>query len=121
MAVDCIHPPAPPSIPSGWTLAHACATDTPTRILQNAVITTLSDNTPANCIAHCSALTYRFAGVENGNECHCGTGYTDAPTDNPTTQCTAACTGNSASFASTNPLWLAHYSSSIGALPAGWS
>ncbi|KAI0739124.1 glycoside hydrolase family 25 protein [Daedaleopsis nitida] len=38
-----------------------------------------------------------------------------------TTDWWKTCTGNSASFASTNPLWLAHYSSSIGALPAGWS
>lgn len=38
-----------------------------------------------------------------------------------TTDWWKTCTGNSASFASTNPLWLAHYSSSIGALPAGWT
>lgn len=30
------------------------------------------------------------------------------------------CTGNSAAFASTNPLWVARYSSSVGTLPAGW-
>ncbi|EMD40164.1 glycoside hydrolase family 25 protein [Gelatoporia subvermispora B] len=30
------------------------------------------------------------------------------------------CTGNSASFASTNPLWIASYASSVGTLPAGW-
>ncbi|KAI0262909.1 glycoside hydrolase family 25 protein [Gloeopeniophorella convolvens] len=30
------------------------------------------------------------------------------------------CTGNSAAFASTNPLWIAHWASSIGPLPAGW-
>ncbi|KAN0129608.1 glycoside hydrolase [Lactarius tabidus] len=31
------------------------------------------------------------------------------------------CTGNSASFGSQNPLWIAHWASSIGTLPAGWS
>jgi len=31
------------------------------------------------------------------------------------------CTGSSAAFASTNPLWLADWSSVIGPLPAGWS
>ncbi|KAF9269719.1 glycoside hydrolase family 25 protein [Marasmius fiardii PR-910] len=31
------------------------------------------------------------------------------------------CTGNSAAFSSTNPLWIARYSSTVGELPAGWS
>ncbi|KAF8263037.1 glycoside hydrolase superfamily [Lactarius quietus] len=30
------------------------------------------------------------------------------------------CTGNSAAFGSTSPLWIAHWASSIGTLPAGW-
>lgn len=30
------------------------------------------------------------------------------------------CTGNSSAFSSTNPLWIARYSSSVGELPAGW-
>ncbi|RPD55963.1 glycoside hydrolase family 25 protein [Lentinus tigrinus ALCF2SS1-7] len=38
-----------------------------------------------------------------------------------TTDWWTTCTGNSASFASTNPLWIARYSSSIGTLPAGWA
>ncbi|OJA15294.1 hypothetical protein AZE42_00926 [Rhizopogon vesiculosus] len=38
-----------------------------------------------------------------------------------TTNWWTTCTGNSATFASTNPLWLAHPGSSIGTLPAGWS
>ncbi|RPD55962.1 glycoside hydrolase family 25 protein [Lentinus tigrinus ALCF2SS1-6] len=37
-----------------------------------------------------------------------------------TTDWWTTCTGNSAAFASTNPLWIARYSSSIGTLPAGW-
>ena len=37
-----------------------------------------------------------------------------------TTDWWKTCTGNSAAFGKTNPLWIAHYSSSIGALPAGW-
>lgn len=31
------------------------------------------------------------------------------------------CTGNSKDFSSTSPLVLAHYSSSVGAIPGGWS
>ncbi|MEV0093412.1 lysozyme [Streptomyces sp. NPDC050738] len=30
------------------------------------------------------------------------------------------CTGNSASFGSINPLWVARYASAVGTLPAGW-
>ena len=37
-----------------------------------------------------------------------------------TTDWWKTCTGNSAAFGKTNPLWIAHYSSSIGSLPAGW-
>ncbi|KAI0290542.1 N,O-diacetylmuramidase [Multifurca ochricompacta] len=37
-----------------------------------------------------------------------------------TTSWWASCTGNSAAFASTNPLWIAHWASTIGTLPAGW-
>lgn len=33
----------------------------------------------------------------------------------------ATCTGNSAEFGATNPLWLARYAPEIGALPAGWA
>ncbi|KAI0367681.1 glycoside hydrolase family 25 protein [Pilatotrama ljubarskyi] len=38
-----------------------------------------------------------------------------------TTDWWKTCTGNSAAFASTNPLWIARYASSVGTLPAGWS
>ncbi|THA33545.1 lysozyme [Streptomyces sp. A1277] len=30
------------------------------------------------------------------------------------------CTGNNAGFATTNPLWVARYNSTVGELPAGW-
>ncbi|PSR70738.1 hypothetical protein PHLCEN_2v13358 [Hermanssonia centrifuga] len=38
-----------------------------------------------------------------------------------TTDWWTTCTGNSASFASTNPLWVARYASAVGTLPAGWA
>jgi GH25 family lysozyme M1 (1,4-beta-N-acetylmuramidase) len=31
------------------------------------------------------------------------------------------CTGNSAAFGDRSPLWVARYSSSVGAIPAGWA
>ncbi|KAJ7697604.1 glycoside hydrolase family 25 protein [Mycena rosella] len=37
-----------------------------------------------------------------------------------TTDWWKTCTGNSPNFAANNPLWIAHYASSIGTLPAGW-
>ncbi|KAG2749618.1 glycoside hydrolase family 25 protein [Suillus brevipes Sb2] len=37
-----------------------------------------------------------------------------------TTDWWTTCTGNSAAFGTTNPLWIAIYSSSVGTLPAGW-
>ncbi|KAI6013974.1 glycoside hydrolase family 25 protein [Pisolithus microcarpus] len=33
----------------------------------------------------------------------------------------STCTGNSALFANDNPLWIADWSSTLGALPAGWA
>ncbi|KAJ8463656.1 hypothetical protein ONZ45_g17503 [Pleurotus djamor] len=38
-----------------------------------------------------------------------------------TTDWWKTCTGNSAAFASTNPLWIARYASAIGTLPAGYA
>ncbi|PAV24093.1 glycoside hydrolase family 25 [Pyrrhoderma noxium] len=38
-----------------------------------------------------------------------------------TTSWWETCTGNSAAFADDNPLWIAHFSSAVGPLPAGWS
>ncbi|KAH9024794.1 glycoside hydrolase family 25 protein [Lactarius hengduanensis] len=38
-----------------------------------------------------------------------------------TTSWWTSCTGNSAAFGSTSPLWLADWAASIGTLPAGWS
>ncbi|KAH0836409.1 hypothetical protein J3R83DRAFT_8010 [Lanmaoa asiatica] len=37
-----------------------------------------------------------------------------------TTDWWTTCTGNSAAFATNNPLWIADYASTLGALPAGW-
>lgn len=37
-----------------------------------------------------------------------------------TTNWWVSCTGNSAAFGATNPLWIARYASAAGTLPAGW-
>ncbi|KQU66391.1 lysozyme [Phycicoccus sp. Root101] len=38
-----------------------------------------------------------------------------------TTSWWSTCTGNTSQFASTNPLWIARYNTTVGTLPAGWS
>lgn len=43
-----------------------------------------------------------------------------APTIYTSTSWWRLCTGDSAAFGSTNPLWIARYSGSVGELPAGW-
>ncbi|KAG9126601.1 hypothetical protein FRC07_002843 [Ceratobasidium sp. 392] len=42
------------------------------------------------------------------------------PTIYTTTDWWKTCTGNSGAFATTNALWIARYSSTVGTLPAGW-
>ncbi|KAI0262557.1 glycoside hydrolase family 25 protein [Gloeopeniophorella convolvens] len=53
------------------------------------------------------------------NTYHAATGV--YPVIYTTTSWWTSCTGNSAAFGGTNPLWIARYASSIGTLPAGWS
>ncbi len=53
------------------------------------------------------------------NEVHART--TRYPVIYTTTDWWTTCTGNSAAFASTNPLWIARYASTVGTLPAGWA
>jgi GH25 family lysozyme M1 (1,4-beta-N-acetylmuramidase) len=52
------------------------------------------------------------------NEVHARTGR--YPTIYSTRDWWSTCTGNTAAFAATNPLWIACYCSSAGTLPAGW-
>lgn len=57
------------------SVKYNCAVDDGSRVLANAQVTQLANNSPAVCAAHCAAGGYRYAGVEYGNECQCGTGY----------------------------------------------
>ncbi|GJE88412.1 WSC-domain-containing protein [Phanerochaete sordida] len=87
-------PTPPPPLPSGWTVKSACAQDGASRILSNDVGTTLSNNTPNNCIAYCTAKGYDFAGVEYGSECHCGTGTANDPSPLDPSSCGNPCAGD---------------------------
>ncbi|KAJ3558448.1 hypothetical protein NM688_g925 [Phlebia brevispora] len=84
--------PSQAPIPNGWAVASACAIDDPSRVLNNDVTTLLSDNSPANCIMQCIGGGYQYAGVEYGDECHCGTGFSAASAD--PSECNLPCAGN---------------------------
>jgi hypothetical protein len=82
-----------PALPAGWRGYYGCAVDTASRVLAADVVVQDSALTPATCAARCGGLGYgaltpcirgweadvpiAYAGVENGNECHCGTGFVD--------------------------------------------
>lgn len=88
----------PQPIPSPWTTVRSCAPDTASRVFASSTLTLLSNNTPANCIAHCEASGWTHAGVEYGNECYCGNGWAAGYLPNwaPEDQCNVRCPGNAA-------------------------
>ena len=99
-------PVPPPALPYGWRVASACSVDSAARVLEgNRLFSADYDNTPASCAALCARTTYSsggvdhaysWAGVENGNECHCGHGWKGgyAPPTAPTYDCATPCTGD---------------------------
>ncbi|CCM05267.1 uncharacterized protein FIBRA_07478 [Fibroporia radiculosa] len=84
----------PPTIPLNWTTQYACAVDVPSRVISGDVTTQSTNNTPASCIESCDAADYIYAGVEYGDECHCGTGLVGTPTTAPESDCDIACSGD---------------------------
>ncbi|GJE88413.1 WSC-domain-containing protein [Phanerochaete sordida] len=82
-------------LPAGWTVAAACAVDNASRVIVKDKVTILPNNTPATCIQHCISAGSTYAGVEYGDECHCGTGYAE-DAGAPTTDCSKSCPGNPA-------------------------
>ncbi|KAI0338950.1 hypothetical protein BDW22DRAFT_661801 [Trametopsis cervina] len=89
-------PPARNDIPTGWTTVVPCAIDNPQRVLANPVVTYLNSTTPYSCISQCSAQGYRYAGVEYGDECYCGTGYAGGvlPPAADVSECDMRCAGS---------------------------
>ena len=86
-------PAAVETLPDGWSLVSACAVDDGSRVIENDSVSILEDNTPATCIASCVAGGFGYAGVEYGDECHCGTGF-DAKEVAPPSDCNMPCAGN---------------------------
>ncbi|KAL8931127.1 MAG: hypothetical protein Q9208_000231 [Pyrenodesmia sp. 3 TL-2023] len=72
-----------------------CANETTPRALSSASYTSPTNMTLASCLTFCASPTnnYALAGLENGNECHCGNGLQNyaSPTH---TGCTKPCSGN---------------------------
>jgi hypothetical protein len=62
-------------LPTGWVLAVDCAVDNADRVLTNSIVTYKQSNYPYSCVTQCAQQGYRYAGVEYGDECYCGTGY----------------------------------------------
>ncbi|KAI0079478.1 WSC-domain-containing protein [Panus rudis PR-1116 ss-1] len=83
-----------PTIPLNWTTISPCTVDTGARIIVNDETFQLSDNTPASCIELCDSGDFVIAGVEFGNECHCGSGLKVLPSDQPISECNMVCTGD---------------------------
>lgn len=67
--------------------------DGKTRILAGDSFTTSGSQTKELCAASCKSMGFPVAGVEDGGECHCGTGYVSEPTLLPASKCSTACTG----------------------------
>eukprot|EP00937_MAST-01D_sp_MAST-1D-sp2_P007217 g7217.t1 len=72
--------------------------DGATRLLNGDVFQTGSIS-KVSCAASCAAMGYPVAGVENGGECHCGTGGVNpkaAHTILPSSKCATPCSGAAA-------------------------
>lgn len=86
-------------VPPGWTTALPCAVDVPSRVLANVITSTNpAYATPYDCVNHCISLgsQYRYAGLEYGTECHCGTGYAGGvvPDAADVSECDMRCSGD---------------------------
>ncbi|TFK85884.1 WSC-domain-containing protein [Polyporus arcularius HHB13444] len=88
------HTFATPFVPLNWTTLSSCAVDNADRIIADDITTQTADNTPASCVESCAGLGFGYAGVEFGNECHCGTGIDDALESAPDSDCNVACVGD---------------------------
>ena len=78
-----------------WIPVYSCAVDIPSRVLTNVSTTVSPTNTPIECTDRCRAQGYGFAGVENGDECHCGSDLVRSALNSaPDTDCSTPCAGN---------------------------
>jgi hypothetical protein len=81
-------------LPPEWTVASPC------QILNRASTLTVTWdwalNTPHGCAQLCQSQGYLYAGVSNGEECHCGASYNPAlATPATPIECDVSCAGDS--------------------------
>ncbi len=84
-------------LPEWWTVAFPCAVDVPERVLSDVIVSySPSTAIPYECALYCEAQGYYFAGVEYGDECYCGTGYSGGipPTAANVSDCSMRCAGD---------------------------
>lgn len=83
-------------IPNYWLTIYPCAVDNASRILNDPIVEYVANNTPYNCLEHCSSLGYLYAGVEYSDECYCGTGIDVTSIQGaPDDECNMPCSGDS--------------------------
>src|ERR1700683_1856182 len=81
---------------------NGCYPDGEARLLNDAFLNSSSSMTIQVCCAYCtnfggrsSNQFYRLAGVENGNECYCGSNYAFDPGEKNQGACKINCIGDS--------------------------
>ncbi|KAJ3558452.1 hypothetical protein NM688_g919 [Phlebia brevispora] len=101
IAVDCDVTTGDPPVlndvyylPSWWA-DWGCALDNGTHLLSDVIVNILPGNTPQSSLNLCSELGYSMGGMENGDECYCGTAPLEpwSPADGLDT-CVTRCPGN---------------------------
>jgi hypothetical protein len=108
-------------LPPNWSVASPC------QILDGAstlsVTWNWASNTPYGCAELCQSQGYLFAGVANGQQCHCGASYNPAlATPATPTECNMPCQGDaSQTCGSDNRIQVyTRTAPTIPFLPPGW-
>ncbi|KAJ4293023.1 hypothetical protein N0V88_005687 [Collariella sp. IMI 366227] len=78
----------------GWTYG-GCYVDGETRTLKGNTMVA-DDMTPTKCAVFCEGAGYSVFGMENGNECWCGSSTPDASLISPDGGCVVRCNGDAA-------------------------
>ncbi|KAK7047617.1 hypothetical protein VNI00_006385 [Paramarasmius palmivorus] len=85
---------------SGKWSYDGCYTDNPTRVLPWKIVWG-NNNTVSSCLKRCAAFGYTAAGLEFGEECHCGDSSDIASRDGqkvPESECSIVCSGDPTHF-----------------------
>lgn len=110
------------ALPTEWSIASPC------QILDGASTLTVTwkwaQNTPSGCAQLCQSQGYIYAGVANGQDCHCGASYNPAlATPATPTECNVPCAGDPSQICGSNNRIQIYTRSppAVPFLPPGWS